>query len=296
VSVFSGEPRTYSTASVAAPNRFKSYRNRAATSSTRTNTVTEPSSYTRRGYKPRANNNPEGIINPAPSSAPPTINKFKLNRPAGRWQYKTSPKPRVTIRQQQNAPVKATTDSDLVSYCLLPPSLLFSPLVYALALCGVFVSVRGERGGAGNNVCERSLARGPPPECRPEWVGAPPRSLQSLESADSAPKYWWLHFSAREIGFLFISHPPKSFFWRKAKKAKIKQTYFRWNANKLCLDQTAECRIQKKTDEPLFIMFECIDIKIALLNALCYQEISVIEVISMLLKWSCNFLALLQEL
>lgn len=155
VSVFSGEPRTYSTASVAAPNRFKSYRNRAAASSTRTNPVTEPSSYTRRGYKPRANNNPEGIINPAPSSAPPTINKFKLNRPAGRWQYKTSPKPRVTIRQQQNAPVKATTDSDLVSYCLLPPSLLFSPLVYALALCGVFVSVWEARRRAQEIMSER---------------------------------------------------------------------------------------------------------------------------------------------
>lgn len=34
------------------------------------------------------------------SSSPSTIHKFKLSRPNGRWQYKTTPKPRINIRRQ----------------------------------------------------------------------------------------------------------------------------------------------------------------------------------------------------
>ncbi|XP_059482370.1 mucin-5AC isoform X1 [Neocloeon triangulifer] len=110
VSVFSGEPRTHSTASVGGPpTRFKSYRNRVATSA-RPNTITETPSYQRRGYKSsrastggQASQEERPSVFQAQSSAP--LNKFKLNRPAGRWQYKTTVKPRVTIRQQ-NGPVK----------------------------------------------------------------------------------------------------------------------------------------------------------------------------------------------
>ncbi|XP_047122087.1 mucin-3A [Schistocerca piceifrons] len=35
------------------------------------------------------------------ASAGTSVYKFKLNRPSGRWQYKTTPKPRVTIRRGQ---------------------------------------------------------------------------------------------------------------------------------------------------------------------------------------------------
>jgi hypothetical protein len=35
-------------------------------------------------------------------SASTSLYKFKLNRSPGRWQYKTTPKPRVTIRKQND--------------------------------------------------------------------------------------------------------------------------------------------------------------------------------------------------
>ncbi|XP_059482371.1 mucin-2 isoform X2 [Neocloeon triangulifer] len=72
--------------------------------------VRPTSSYQRRGYKSsrastggQASQEERPSVFQAQSSAP--LNKFKLNRPAGRWQYKTTVKPRVTIRQQ-NGPVK----------------------------------------------------------------------------------------------------------------------------------------------------------------------------------------------
>lgn len=37
-----------------------------------------------------------------PTTASSSVYKFKLNRPSGRWQYKTTPKPRVTIRRQND--------------------------------------------------------------------------------------------------------------------------------------------------------------------------------------------------
>lgn len=49
-------------------------------------------------------------------SATSSFYKFKLNRQPGRWQYKTSPKPRVTIRKQSSddspANVEAITPSN----------------------------------------------------------------------------------------------------------------------------------------------------------------------------------------
>lgn len=49
-----------------------------------------------------------------------SLYKFKLNRTPGRWQYKTSPKPRVTIRKQNSAnddekPTTATSLTDSIS-------------------------------------------------------------------------------------------------------------------------------------------------------------------------------------
>lgn len=42
-----------------------------------------------------------------------SLYKFRLNRAPGRWQYKTSPKPRVTIRKQivDDVPVASPTPS-----------------------------------------------------------------------------------------------------------------------------------------------------------------------------------------
>lgn len=59
----------------------------------------------RRGFKPRAQPSPVEQVTPAPSTS---LYKFKLNRTpgSGRWQYKTSPKPKVTIR-------KATSEEEL---------------------------------------------------------------------------------------------------------------------------------------------------------------------------------------
>lgn len=55
-------------------------------------------SYPRR-FKPKISpSSPSEQTEPQTSS----LYKFKLNRQPGRWQYKTSPKPRVTIRKQVN--------------------------------------------------------------------------------------------------------------------------------------------------------------------------------------------------
>lgn len=55
-------------------------------------------SYQRR-FKPKISpSSPSEQTEPQTSS----LYKFKLNRQPGRWQYKTSPKPRVTIRKQVN--------------------------------------------------------------------------------------------------------------------------------------------------------------------------------------------------
>ncbi|KAK6637129.1 hypothetical protein RUM44_007543 [Polyplax serrata] len=50
--------------------------------------------YSRRGYKPKVQST--AVDNTSGTS----LYKFKLQRPSGRWSYKTTPKPRVTIRRQ----------------------------------------------------------------------------------------------------------------------------------------------------------------------------------------------------
>lgn len=60
--------------------------------------VSNNDSQTKRGFKPRVNPTPVEQVTPAATTS---VYKFKLNRApgAGRWQYKTSPKPKVTIRK-----------------------------------------------------------------------------------------------------------------------------------------------------------------------------------------------------
>uniref|UniRef100_A0A2A4J2J2 DUF4758 domain-containing protein n=1 Tax=Heliothis virescens TaxID=7102 RepID=A0A2A4J2J2_HELVI len=84
------------TATSSFSNRRKSNRN-----SGHKTTVTPSSnndSQSKRGFKPRVQPTPVEQVTPAPSTS---VYKFKLNRApgSGRWQYKTSPKPKVTIRK-----------------------------------------------------------------------------------------------------------------------------------------------------------------------------------------------------
>lgn len=52
--------------------------------------------FSRRAYKPKVQ------TSSVEAGASTKLYKFKLNRSPGRWQYKTTPKPRVTIRKQNN--------------------------------------------------------------------------------------------------------------------------------------------------------------------------------------------------
>lgn len=86
--------------------RFQSRRNKP----TRASTSTESSvaGYSRRsGFKPKVQ--PSAVDQPSASTS---LYKFKLNRSPGRWQYKTTPKPRVTIRKHnddENETTQGTT-------------------------------------------------------------------------------------------------------------------------------------------------------------------------------------------
>ncbi|XP_063227922.1 uncharacterized protein LOC134533986 [Bacillus rossius redtenbacheri] len=63
----------------------------------------------RRGYKPRVSAAPAAD---APPSHTTSLYKFKLSRPGGgRWQYKTSPKPRVNIRKSEEAEAASSASS-----------------------------------------------------------------------------------------------------------------------------------------------------------------------------------------
>lgn len=56
--------------------------------------ATQDSSFNNRKFKPKIN--PSQVDSNEQSTS---LYKFKLNRAPGRWQYKTTPKPRVTIRK-----------------------------------------------------------------------------------------------------------------------------------------------------------------------------------------------------
>ncbi|XP_071055827.1 uncharacterized protein [Onthophagus taurus] len=73
-----------------------SRRSKAKVSTTQESSPSHSSS--RRGYKPKA-------VQPTPaesSDQTTSLYKFKLNRSPGRWQYKTTAKPRVNIRKQSD--------------------------------------------------------------------------------------------------------------------------------------------------------------------------------------------------
>lgn len=83
--------------------------NRRATSKPVTAAPESERGYTsKRSYKSKIgpSNVESNNISPVSSST----YKFKLSRPSGRWQYKTSPKPRVTIRRQDENLDNATVN------------------------------------------------------------------------------------------------------------------------------------------------------------------------------------------
>ncbi|XP_065335533.1 myb-like protein U isoform X2 [Cloeon dipterum] len=93
------------------PSKFASSK-RPAKARTASLAVRPTSSYQRRGYKARTSSvvssQEERPFSQTTSNGP--LNKFKLNRPAGRWQYKTTAKPRVPIRPQVASPVKTSAE------------------------------------------------------------------------------------------------------------------------------------------------------------------------------------------
>lgn len=96
VSVFS-EPQTSVSATASPGRRYQtSRRNKPRLNSSPAADSPAGSAYTRRGYKSRIHSS---SVDTSPASST-SLYKFKLNRAPGRWQYKTTQKPRVTIRKQ----------------------------------------------------------------------------------------------------------------------------------------------------------------------------------------------------
>ncbi|XP_075972215.1 uncharacterized protein LOC142974011 isoform X2 [Anticarsia gemmatalis] len=89
-----------------------SYSNRRKNNRNGHKTTVTPSSnndsQSKRGFKPRVNPTPVEQVTPSASTS---VYKFKLNRSpgSGRWQYKTSPKPKVTIRKINGEDEQQTT-------------------------------------------------------------------------------------------------------------------------------------------------------------------------------------------
>ncbi|XP_049865582.1 immunoglobulin A1 protease isoform X2 [Pectinophora gossypiella] len=89
-------------------NRRKSNRNSGHKSTV--TPVNNNDSQSRRGFKPRVQATP---VEATPASST-SVYKFKLNRApgSGRWQYKTSPKPKVTIRKMKDDDESTTPNSN----------------------------------------------------------------------------------------------------------------------------------------------------------------------------------------
>ncbi|XP_045479192.1 uncharacterized protein LOC123684108 isoform X2 [Harmonia axyridis] len=66
--------------------------------------------FSRRAYKPKVQTSSVEV-----GGASSKLFKFKLNRSPGRWQYKTTPKPRVTIRKQNNHTTEEDDDKNETS-------------------------------------------------------------------------------------------------------------------------------------------------------------------------------------
>ncbi|XP_059608924.1 uncharacterized protein LOC132256494 [Phlebotomus argentipes] len=72
-----------------------------------TSTVTQNNeAHSRRGFKPKLH--PTSVDNDQTSTS---LYKFKLNRTPGRWQYKTTPKPRVNIRKSTDELKETATEA-----------------------------------------------------------------------------------------------------------------------------------------------------------------------------------------
>lgn len=84
------------TESATPTRRYHRQRSAGASSSVNGNNIESGS----RRFKPK----PTSVPNEATTS----VYKFKLARPQGRWQYKTTPKPRVAIRRQDEDSIQAT--------------------------------------------------------------------------------------------------------------------------------------------------------------------------------------------
>lgn len=83
---------------------------RAAASQNSESRENKEGGYNRRTYKPKVQ--PSSVEQQAATTS---LYKFKLNRSPGRWQYKTTPKPRVTIRKQ-NEEEPAKNDNSNSTY------------------------------------------------------------------------------------------------------------------------------------------------------------------------------------
>lgn len=117
----------------------------------------------RRVYKPKIS--PSNIEQQDQQST--SLYKFKLNRTPGRWQYKTTPKPRVTIRKHSGSTNEITKES-LEHLAATPPTdgAIGNDIVQSRADLDVDLdgsgSVNGdvlddEETGAGDNKLERKL-------------------------------------------------------------------------------------------------------------------------------------------
>ncbi|CAG9836175.1 unnamed protein product [Diabrotica balteata] len=74
--------------------------------------------YSRRAFKPKVQPSSVDVSGSGSSS----LYKFKLNRSPGRWQYKTTSKPRVTIRKQNSDEPGNNNETPGISSSPMPPS------------------------------------------------------------------------------------------------------------------------------------------------------------------------------
>ncbi|XP_017768410.1 PREDICTED: uncharacterized protein LOC108556711 isoform X1 [Nicrophorus vespilloides] len=103
VSVSSEQASATATFGSSSGKRYNSRRNkqqRVSSSSSSSSAVVAPETggFTRRGFKPKVQ---ASAVDSSPSGSS-SLYKFKLNRSPGRWQYKTTARPRITIRKQND--------------------------------------------------------------------------------------------------------------------------------------------------------------------------------------------------
>ncbi|PSN43002.1 hypothetical protein C0J52_21299 [Blattella germanica] len=118
VSVFSDQP----SATPSGGRRFHQQPSQRRGGYRSTSNTVNADGYTRRGYKPRVQSS---AVEAAPSST--SLYKFKLARPAGRWQYKTTPKPRVNIRKQNEDELQYDNLTLTTTSSTLQPHPQFNP-------------------------------------------------------------------------------------------------------------------------------------------------------------------------